>query len=536
MQFDTIEELDEVIARYRKKLSETINESSKESDKSKKEFGRSSSSAKDTIYAVDPIVERLYNMSPPEDTYLLNSSDSELDDPNEYNGFYPPYQPNSTKNMEKKFPTFQLNSNTPDHTDELPPLVFEKKEIIPIQDPKESKISSLLKQEEKNLLEPLSGEIIHLKFYLPKESGLKKVSTDVGADFTVRESIERLLLTLLANKNYTWKFKLGESFYELRTHWENGLPFDDLPALDEQNLIKEYADETEFCLVEKRVDGETNPKLEKFAEKMSVSDLSEEKKYVSKLSKSVGKVQGGCALKISLPLNAGHTILPVQEGTTGYDLLEKIVRSHRVSIHGPRYEFHLLDEDKKSLSRIRTEIRLDADFYNDLYLKGVRSVLLKEKIFADDPRSSFMQKCKKAQTRFKEESLKKKMKEKRKEEKLDPKNVIFSETTAYQYQSWKVIKTNKWGKRQRRVLGIDRQKLYNKIREDDDQTSKKVKKAERLIVNIVDVDFHPDGNNYIQIFYKKKTGRIGVLQYEIEDGPKAAAHIISKITYIIDHL
>ena len=46
----------------------------------------------------------------------------------------------------------------------------------------------------------------------------------------------------------------------------------------------------------------------------------------------------------------------------------------------------------------------------------------------------------------------------------NPESFLFNLQSAARYQEWDVIKTNKWGKRQRRVIGVDMTKEYNKHR------------------------------------------------------------------------
>ena len=53
------------------------------------------------------------------------------------------------------------------------------------------------------------------------------------------------------------------------------------------------------------------------------------------------------------------------------------------------------------------------------------------------------------------------------------------------------MKTNKWGKRQKRVMGVDYQKIYNKHRRDMVKQSANVKRPERLISDVETVEFLP---------------------------------------------
>ncbi len=73
----------------------------------------------------------------------------------------------------------------------------------------------------------------------------------------------------------------------------------------------------------------------------------------------------------------------------------------------------------------------------------------------------------------------------------DPSIFMYNDVKAAMYKEWKVIKTNKFRKRQHRMLGIDVQKIYNK------------KVGERAILsrtNIKVVRTRTDVSQYIYIY------------------------------------
>jgi hypothetical protein len=125
----------------------------------------------------------------------------------------------------------------------------------------------------------------------------------------------------------------------------------------------------------------------------------------------------------------------------------------------------------------------------------------------------------------------------------DPDNFLFNDLTSAVYEEWNVIKTNKWGKRQRRVLGIDNEKIFNKHRVEHGKGGKlsnlAVKRAERRIADVISIRQVETNPSAFSILYRD--GKFGdsdrvLLEYEAEAGPAAAALIVAKIKHNLNRL
>ena len=110
------------------------------------------------------------------------------------------------------------------------------------------------------------------------------------------------------------------------------------------------------------------------------------------------------------------------------------------------------------------------------------------------------------------------------------KTFIFNPLTAAEYKEWKVKKTNKWGRQQKRLLGLSLTKITNKKEGNwlESQPSRDVKRRERNISDVLKVEVEKDSPCVFSITYKE--GNTSVT-YETEL-PEDAAEIVAKIKYI----
>ena len=91
-------------------------------------------------------------------------------------------------------------------------------------------------------------------------------------------------------------------------------------------------------------------------------------------------------------------------------------------------------------------------------------------------------------------------------------------------------KTNKWGRQQKRLLGLSLTKITNKKEGNwlESQPSRDVKRRERNISDVLKVEVEKDSPCVFSITYKE--GNTSVT-YETEL-PEDAAEIVAKIKYI----
>lgn len=116
---------------------------------------------------------------------------------------------------------------------------------------------------------------------------------------------------------------------------------------------------------------------------------------------------------------------------------------------------------------------------------------------------------------------------------VDPESILLNEIKAAVYEEWYVTKTNNWGKNQKRIMGVDLQKIYNKPRDPHGGFGQSVKHAERMISDVLTIDLNPNNPAAFTIKFRDGPGNaVVVLNYEAEDGGDEAAKIVAKIKYI----
>ena len=111
------------------------------------------------------------------------------------------------------------------------------------------------------------------------------------------------------------------------------------------------------------------------------------------------------------------------------------------------------------------------------------------------------------------------------------KTFIFNPLTAAEYKEWPVTKTNKWGIKQRRLLGLSLTKITNKKADSnwsENQPSRDVKRRERNISDVAKVEMGGNSPCVFSITYKEGNTS---LVYETSR-PEYAAEIVAKIKYI----
>ncbi len=119
----------------------------------------------------------------------------------------------------------------------------------------------------------------------------------------------------------------------------------------------------------------------------------------------------------------------------------------------------------------------------------------------------------------------------------------FTLDTAGAYSEYKVIKTNERGKRQTRIFGIDRHKIYNKQLRTDSSSAKSalksafsfaVQTADRSITSITSITMGEGYRaNHFTISYRDK-GKVFSREYETETTMECA-EIVAKIRFLIHY-
>jgi hypothetical protein len=96
------------------------------------------------------------------------------------------------------------------------------------------------------------------------------------------------------------------------------------------------------------------------------------------------------------------------------------------------------------------------------------------------------------------------------------------------YQEWPIVKKNKFGRMQERMLGIDESKIYNAKR---DGATSVVHRAQRDISTVRKVEALSEENRGFRITFEDD-GEINDIEYFCES-VRDRAEIVAKINYLI---
>ena len=376
--------------------------------------------------------------------------------------------------------------------------------------------------------------------------------------------------------------------YELRMHDGDGEPDEDFPALDRTREIKKFADdgedEVEYCLC--AIPGAAVPPpppspttattttkgagnggaaaagakpqgaaasasasaaaaLTSSGAAPSSSSSSSSSAFVSRddfasertrAQSLAAAAPGKRTLTIKdIPRKPPNSSRPastkqVNPGDTVNDHISKFLRNIMViktSLLTDIFEFEISKDDKERLGLMSTT--LDGDM--DLYKLNVSEVQLRQKVFQDDPRFNSPNKARRAKNR--DEGAR-----------PDLSSFMFDDLTAGRYKEYIVSKTNKTNlvqnKPQKRRMGIDNQKIYNKPL---DAGFKKVTRGDVEISKVKSIEFHPTDELTFVIQFgsgaadgSSSDARDKVI-WECEcASPYECAEIVAKVSYLVNQV
>uniref|UniRef100_A0A7S2WD06 CRIM domain-containing protein n=1 Tax=Mucochytrium quahogii TaxID=96639 RepID=A0A7S2WD06_9STRA len=471
-----------------------------------------------SLFGNDMTVSRLFASSPPEDTYLIDEDEYRED----YNEPVRLTVNTSEVSVSRK-DTAKNDNGTKKKKAEV--VSFNVQEVEVGCSHRAGALSALLGEKSGG------GPSLRMTFYLGDRSALE-VRAPLGAK--VSEAIE---CGIKAGLKLSKKLSRDARRYELRIHEEDGLPDLDFPALDGMMRIENFCEDSnpEFCLCLKAGEFDSS------TEEESVEDEDEDQQQpmdATQLAETIAQKMGQkiVFIKIYLPELGAYMTLQVKPGMKAVELLAQVQAKRRLPLFTEEYQFTVKEEDRVSLGLLSDVI----DMNTDLYESGIRNVELRRRKYADTP-SEREPKPNRKKTSNDEFGDMKGFGEEMSggpKTKFDPDNFVFNDLTAAVYEEWNVVKTNKWGKRQRRVFGLDYQKIYNKKQRKDIGknvlSNSTVKRAERFVADVLTVNYSPSEPNCFSILWKDQTGVSDLsLKYEVEDGPEAAAYIIAKMRYIL---
>lgn len=115
----------------------------------------------------------------------------------------------------------------------------------------------------------------------------------------------------------------------------------------------------------------------------------------------------------------------------------------------------------------------------------------------------------------------------------DGDSVVYTDTLAVVYQEWNVVKKNKFGRKQERIIGIDGKMVYNSRRDKFKGNSTSVYRAQRDIATIKKVEVVDGDKKTLRISWEEDNGVIYDIEYSCET-VKDCNDIVAKLSFLIE--
>ena len=366
----------------------------------------------------------------------------------------------------------------------------------------------------------MDSSMLRLLIYLPNRSPVK---VQLPEDGTVDDAIKLVMRTHRESGDEPI-LKGSAASYELRLHDEDGEPEDDFPALDRSREVKHFGDDGvhEYCLCV--IEGK-EPKSED-----EVCSPEEAKENPT----------DGRLLRINMP-NGLHTTQDKRAARTLRDLIPVLARKYRLPLYHETVQFEVSQEDQARLQMMSNALELSTRLA-DL---NVSTINLMTKKYSDAPSQAH-----KGLRRWDSEESgaagaggrararsNQKIPSSNKGAKRPPESAfLYNEVTAAIYKEWTIVKINRWGRRQRRIFGVDLSKIYNKKIKDGTKqrlgSTKGVRREERLITDVKSIEYVEGVPTNFKLSHAEGDGQ-QVLEYEAET-PHECVEIVVKIKTILN--
>ncbi|RLN73866.1 hypothetical protein BBJ28_00006593 [Nothophytophthora sp. Chile5] len=170
---------------------------------------------------------------------------------------------------------------------------------------------------------------------------------------------------------------------------------------------------------------------------------------------------------LGVPKSDDYTVVAIDGTTVGQDLLPTLNKKHRLQLFQELYVLKISEAERERLDLASDEI----DMHTKLRPLNLHEVTLatSTKIFADAPQISLPAPSAVEETPNVDSRTR-----------PPPETFMFNDVTAAMFKEWHVIKKNKYGKKQQRMLGIDLNKIYNRKVGERVITSSKATKIVRV--------------------------------------------------------
>jgi hypothetical protein len=451
----------------------------------------------------DPDVDQLLNSSPPltgqsatfdiDSSYLAKNFEDDI-----------PIEENTTINIKtlKTTPNKNLFPIPIEGDNIFSPIIINKKEVDLniIKMETVSKLTQLLEaKKEIDKTEQNDVGKTKLSIYLPDFSSMTILVHDSN---TFHEIIKKILTVHKTTYIQPPLRHTSPQLYELRMHEGDGEPDRDFPALDRTKQLKQF-NESEYCLCEIEDEDEDF----QGGTSMLNAPLTRDRSQTIVID----------ATKISVQIpNVGEVKIPFFDNTRFRDLLLEISKKHRLGLLTDEYQFSIANVEDQTRLKMSAPI---VDLETTVKQFGVYTYELQKKTYADSIRIS-------------KPVLKGGIGVNNRQGNTAP--FVYTEATAMVYQEWRIVKKNKYGQKQPRIIGVDGKLVYNSKR-DKDKSSKKVFNAQREVKDIRKIEPIEGDPASFKITWENSPSELIDIEYSCES-VRDCLEIIGKITFLLSIL
>ena len=245
-------------------------------------------------------------------------------------------------------------------------------------------------------------------------------------------------------------------------------------------------------------------------------------------------------LRINMP-NGLHTTQDKRAARTLRDLIPVLARKYRLPLYHETVQFEVSQEDQARLQMMSNALELSTRLA-DL---NVSVIDLTTKKYSDAPSHTHIglrrldseeSSATESGSRGRARSTQKNPSSNKSAKRPPESAFLYNEVTAAIYKEWTIVKTNRWGRRQRRIFGVDLSKIYNK--KINDATKQRrgstigVRRPERPITDVKSIEYVEGVPTNFKLTHAEGDGQ-QVLEYEAET-PHECVEIVVKIKTILN--
>lgn len=353
------------------------------------------------------------------------------------------------------------------------------------------------------------GALVTLTMHFPWLKG-KTLKVRAAESSTVDKVIQTAMKAY-AKEKLEPELKQNPLMYVLRMVDDDGTPDEDFPALDRTRSINKFQFRAfAFC---------ENPKAAEMAATASPAGTPQQS-AVAMLNTTANKstsIKGNFFLKVHLP-NRQYLILNVSPDMVIRDLLQLVTKKRKLNFNGYCFQLPTVP-GAIGMDRTIQSLGTEEVMLSPARIMGSRRV---PEDLPSTPASVAATELPEEPASFQEEQQRRDF-------------IVYSEFSASQYKEFLVIKTNKHGVRQERIMGVDRDRIYNMLPKTANGFlgAKAAKRPSRFVEDLVEVQYDDESRPADFVLVFRDGSDMISYQYASKSGPAEAMEIVSKLRFLV---